>query len=538
MREDWIEVELKDLVVNFKKDIVDGPFGSNLKASEYIDEGIPVFKIQNIKTNRFVDKNIRFVTEEKAETLKRHSFIAGDLIITKLGDPLGLCCEVPQKYPYGIIVADLLRFRPNETIVNKSFLRLCINSNAIQGQLRKITKGTTRPRVNLTIVRELLLLLPPLPEQRAIVSKIEQLFSELDAGITSLKKAQEQLKVYRQAVLKKAFEGELTKAWRKKQRNLPTAKQLLEQIKTERENHYTQQLTDWKQAVKNWEENGKEGKKPAKPKKLKEVEPLSEEELKELPELPDGWVWEKLQKISLLVTDGDHNPPKRTLDGIPHLTAKNISNYKVNFFNCTYISSEDYEVTKKRYTPTGGDIIVTCVGTLGRTAIVPSGVEFSADRNLAAIRLTAKGINIQLLHFYLNTSSAQQIMNTSSGSTAQPHLYLSDIREMTLPIPSQKEQTQIVQEIESRLSVCDQVEENIQEGLAKAEALRQSILKKAFEGKLLTEAELATCKNEKDWEPAGALLERIQAEKAVAEEATKKSKSKGKKNSKNTNEKK
>lgn len=208
----WAWVELKDLTENPKNDIVDGPFGSNLKSNEFIEVGIPVFKIQNIKENRFVDKNINFVSPTKAEELSRHSFQkGGDLIITKLGNPLGLCCKVPEKYPYGIIVADLMRFRPSTRRVVVQYLMYGINSVIVQNQFKAITKGTTRPRVNLTIVRGIKFPFPPLPEQRAIVSKIEQLFSELDNGIANLKLAQEQLKVYRQAVLKKAFEGELTK---------------------------------------------------------------------------------------------------------------------------------------------------------------------------------------------------------------------------------------------------------------------------------------------------------------------------------------
>ena len=101
----WALVKLGDLVVDPKKDLVDGPFGSNLKADEYTDSGVPVFKIQNIKAKRFLDKKINYITEEKANSLSRHSFVSGDLIITKLGDPLGLCCKAPEKYRYGIIVA-------------------------------------------------------------------------------------------------------------------------------------------------------------------------------------------------------------------------------------------------------------------------------------------------------------------------------------------------------------------------------------------------------------------------------------------------
>jgi type I restriction enzyme S subunit len=90
---------------------------------------------------------------------------------------------------------------------------------------------------------------------------------------------------------------------------------------------------------------------------------------------------------------------------------------------------------------------------------------------------------------------------------------MGTIRQTPIAFPSLKEQHQIVREIESRLSVCEQVEHSIQTGLEKAEALRQSILKKAFEGQLLSEAEITACKQEPDYEPASKLLERIKKEK-------------------------
>ena len=158
----WKILKLGDLVNNPKKDLVDGPFGSNLKSQEYIESGVPVLKIQNIKSNKFIDKHICFVSNEKAKSLIRHSFKAGDLIITKLGEPLGLCCKVPIKYPFGIIVADLIRLRPNNDIVSNTYLTYLINSEIVQKQFKAITKGTTRARVNLTVVRDIEIPSPPL----------------------------------------------------------------------------------------------------------------------------------------------------------------------------------------------------------------------------------------------------------------------------------------------------------------------------------------------------------------------------------------
>src|SRR5690606_26088940 len=146
-------------------------------------------------------------------------------------------------------------------------------SVSFRNQLERLSTSTTVALVNKTSFNSVKFKISPIPIQKAIVKKIEELFSSLDSGISDLKKAQEQLKIYRQAVLKKAFEGELTKEWREKQiknyelgitnEKLPSADELLEQIKKERQKHYEQQLTDWKEAVKTWKSNGANDKKPA-----------------------------------------------------------------------------------------------------------------------------------------------------------------------------------------------------------------------------------------------------------------------------------
>ena len=134
-----------------------------------------------------------------------------------------------------------------------------------------------------------------MPEQRRIVAKIEELFSELDKGIESLKTARAQLNVYRQAVLKHAFEGKLTAQWREENKDkLETPEQLLARIKQEREARYEQQVQEWKSTVKTWEETGKPGnKKPSKPKPANDPSPIGQEDRERLLEIPDEWAWVK-----------------------------------------------------------------------------------------------------------------------------------------------------------------------------------------------------------------------------------------------------
>jgi len=140
----WALVRLEQLVENPGSDIVDGPFGSNLKASEYIEDGVPIIRLQNVSSGEFIEKNIRYISQEKAESLHRHSYVPGDLVITKLGSPLGEACIVPAYFPAGIIVADIVRARLH-VLVEKCALMYALNSETVQQQFKALTKGTTRP---------------------------------------------------------------------------------------------------------------------------------------------------------------------------------------------------------------------------------------------------------------------------------------------------------------------------------------------------------------------------------------------------------
>ena len=205
----WVRTKLKEIIDNPKQNIVDGPFGSNLKASEYVDEGVPLIRLQNVERNYFVDKNRKYITKEKASYLQRHNFVQNDIVITKLGFPVGKACIIPSYLEYGIIVADIIRIRNNDKIVLTEFLTHMINSNILIKQFTMHTKGTTRPRVNLTKFRNFQLLLPPINEQKRIVSKIESIFARIDAIEKYVESTLDLLDNLKNSTLKTAFAGRL-----------------------------------------------------------------------------------------------------------------------------------------------------------------------------------------------------------------------------------------------------------------------------------------------------------------------------------------
>jgi type I restriction enzyme S subunit len=351
----------------------------------------------------------------------------------------------------------------------------------------KLVTGTAQPQVTVQNASHLLVPLPPLPEQHRIVEKIEELFSELDNGVASLKKALEQLKTYRQAVLKWAFEGKLTEKWRNThQDSLEDGDTLLEQIKAERKRHYQQQLEDWKQALKEWENNGKETKKPTKPQQPKDLPPLTKEELGNLPSLPNGWMWTNFCNVTYKIGDIDHKMPRDYPNGYPYLSTGNLQQDGIiDFENAKTISPEDFDRLSLKIQPQRGDIIFPRYGTIGRNFLVNFDKKFLVSYSCAIIKNITKIMNEKFVFYYSLSPYIKKEIKRYVKETTQANIGIASIESFVFPLCSELEQTQIVQEIESRLSVCDQLEATLTENLNKAEALRQSILKRAFEGKLV-----------------------------------------------------
>ena len=371
----------------------------------------------------------------------------------------------------------------NKDITYKKYLYYSLQSI----DKTKLVTGTAQPQVTVQNASHLLVPLPPLPEQHRIVEKIEELFSELDNGVASLKKALEQLKTYRQAVLKWAFEGKLTEKWRNThQDSLEDADTLLEQIKAERKRHYQQQLEDWKQALKEWENNGKETKKPTKPQQPKDLPPLTKEELGNLPSLPNGWMWTNFCNVTYKIGDIDHKMPRDYPNGYPYLSTGNLQQDGIiDFENAKTISPEDFDRLSLKIQPQRGDIIFPRYGTIGRNFLVNFDKKFLVSYSCAIIKNITKIMNEKFVFYYSLSPYIKKEIKRYVKETTQANIGIASIESFVFPLCSELEQTQIVQEIESRLSVCDQLEATLTENLNKAEALRQSILKRAFEGKLV-----------------------------------------------------
>ena len=337
--------------------------------------------------------------------------------------------------------------------------------------------------------------LPPLNEQHRIVAKIEELFSELDKGIGNLKTARTQFKVYRQALLKHAFEGKLTAHWRaENQDKLETAAVMQVRIQTERVQRYQQQLADWEAAG---------GSKPKVPKSLP---PLTAEELAELPELPQGWLGARLGSMTCSVEYGTSAKSAES-GACPVLRMGNIQNGKFDWTDLVFTDDED-ETAK--YLLREGDVLFNRTNSpelVGKSAIFKSKQPAIFAGYLIRVNQIPTIVESQYLNYFLNSHIAKQHGNTvKTDGVNQSNINGVKLVNYPFPFCSLKEQKMIVEMIDARLSEVDQLELTITTSLQQAEALRQSLLKKAFSGQLVAQ--------DANDEPASVLLERIKAERA------------------------
>jgi len=332
---------------------------------------------------------------------------------------------------------------------------------AFENEIAEQGTGSTFSAISGNQLKNFLVPLAPLPEQHRTVAKIEELFSDLDAGVESLRKIQVQLKRYRQAVLKAAVEGKLTAEWRAANAGkVESAEVLLEKIRAERA-------------------GGAHGRAPQRDATV---------DTSELPELPQGWEWVRLDEITNNF-DGRRIPikdEKRSKGNFPYYGAQGIIDHVAD-----YIFDGEF-------------LLVAEDGANLLSRVKPIAFQAKGKfwvNNHAHIMQSLGEIPLSYLEYALNALD----LRTSITGTAQPKLTQAAMNKLPVPLPPLAEQQQIVAEVERRLSVAEQVERTVDASLKQAERLRQSILKRACEGKLVPQ--------DPSDEPAEKLLERIKAER-------------------------
>ncbi|WP_421273897.1 restriction endonuclease subunit S [Aeromonas veronii] len=481
--ENWIELQVKEAVINIST--TDRKIPQKL----YLESGaFPV-----------IDQGQSYIG---GYTNDESMLVDCDLPVIIFGDHTKAVKHVNQRFAAG---ADGVKVLKPLSFLEQNFSFYTL----LNAATRLKSKGYAR---HFQEFSKLKIKIPPLPEQVRIVAKLEELFSELDQGVENLRTAQQQLKVYRQALLKHAFEGKLTADWRAQNPDkLESAEALQARIQKEREARYQQQLAEWREAQQTWEAAGKTGSKPTKPKAPKVLPPLTAEALMELPELPDGWNYIYLAYLGDLGRGKSKHRPRndpRLFGGpYPFIQTGEVksANRVVRNYSNTY---SEFGLEQSKLWPQG-TLCITIAANIAETAFL--GFDGCFPDSVVGLLAIEKLVNPEYVDFFIQGARAR--IEAYAPATAQKNINLETLENLVIPLCCGDEQKLLMQILDERFSIIDQLENTITTSLQQAEALRQSILNKAFSGQLVPQ--------HPDDEPASVLLERISSERTAQQPARK-----------------
>lgn len=443
---------------------------------KYVEKGIPLITSKNLVEGKLDLSKMQMISEKDHEEISKRSGVDdGDILYAMIGT-IGNPVVVKKLTEFSIKNVGL--FKKNEEFIFSNYLKYWLDAPQFNNWLKPRLKGTTQKFAPLGLLRALPVPVAPHEQQKRIVAKIEELFSHIDAGIKALKKAKQLLKQYRQSVLKAAVTGELTKEWREANKNkLEPASQLLQRILKERRQKWEEQQ------LEKFKAKGKMPKNDKWKEKYKEPYRIDPAEL----EIADGWVLASWDQISNWVTYGFTRPMPHVEEGIPIVTGKNVIESKIKLENAHKTPKDNYESLSEKDRPKAGDLLITKDGTIGRAAVVPEGLEFCINQSVAVIWLRSCPISRKYLLALIESDLIQKPIMAKARGVAIQHLSITDFAKLPVPIPSLKEQDEIIVELNEKLELIARTEITIEQQLAKAEKNKQSILASAYSGRLADE---------------------------------------------------
>jgi len=452
--------------------------GYAFKSSEYQDEGALLIRQSNLGGKKVSLAKAKYLPKEYLDKYSNFLVTKGDILIGMSGSVGKLCSYERDEPALQNQRTGLLEFkdeRQRRWIWN--YLPL------LEVELLKVAKGVAVQNISATQIENFPAPIAPPEQQKKIVEEVEKQLSRLDEAVANLKRVKANLKRYKASVLQAAVTGKLTEEWRKKNPNTEPADKLLERILTERrqkwektelarlrERHAQAKIDEnWQPKNDKWKEKYKEPVAPG---------------VSGFPTLPSGWIGVSVIQISFVISG-------QTPKGIKDMSnGGEIPWFKVGDMNTEgnehYICHAETSLTKEQVKHLKLHI------QLAGTIIFPKrGGAIATNKKRILKQPSCYDLNTmgiipaEVCHGYFWIWFQSINLGTLGDGSNVPQINHGDIEPLLVPLPPRDEQVVIVQEVESRLSVAEEIARAVGVNLQRAERLHQSILKQAFSGKLV-----------------------------------------------------
>ncbi len=432
------------------------------------------------------------------------AFLPGDVISAKITPCMenGKTCVAPKLSGaayFGSTEFHVLR--PEAGIEARWIANFLLQHSTRQAAQRRMGGAVGQMRVPQSFLEELELPIPPAAEQQRILELVDELLSDLDAGVAALERVQAKLKHYRAAVLKAAVEGALTAEWREAHPATEPASELLTRILAERRRLWEEaQMRKFKEA----------GKEPPKNWKARYEKPTAPD-LSALATLPEGWCWASVEQLAWAAGYGISEKCRADNVGLAVLRIPNVAKGRLSLEALKYAPSE-YSEREEDLVSVGDLLIVRTNGSrglIGRGAVtrLKPSLPLSFASYLIRLRLVPLPHLLAWVSCIWDSAPVRHWIETRAATSAGQHnISLGVLKTLVLPLPPANEQVALAESLEGQLSVIEHLGGDLEAKLASAQALRQSILRHAFTGQLVPQ--------DPNDEPAAELLRRIATERA------------------------
>ncbi|HII91196.1 MAG TPA: restriction endonuclease subunit S [Methanosarcina sp.] len=442
-----------------------------------------------------ISEDLKVLNPEDAPSRARKVVKKGTVIYSTVRPYLLNIAIVDTDYdPEPIVSTAFAILHPYSGILNK-YLYYYLRSKPFISYVESEMTGMAYPAINDTKLYKGLIPLPPLAEQKRIVSKVDELMilcDKLEARCQKKQELQSELNIVAlDRILRAENQKEFEQNWQlicenfdllyDNPENVEELKKVILQLaiqgKLVPQNPEDEPASVLIEKIKTEKENVLKGKKT---KKLEYITQLDNEEIPYEP--PIGWKWCYLDNISLKITDGEHSTPERTSSGYYLLSARNVLNGEISLKDVDYVPEREFLRLRKRCDPNKNDILISCSGSVGRVAVVDKDEAYVMVRSAALVKPYLRYVNSKYLAYTLRSPLVQNQIVEESRSTAQSNLFLGKIKKLKIILPPLAEQKRIVEKVDALMNLCNQLEEKIGDSQKNAETLTDAILIEAVRG--------------------------------------------------------